>query len=50
MANNQSPPSVGDFPFGTTYQAFVINQVTRGRELCEVVTIIAKGEGIFLIY
>ena len=32
-----------DFPFGTTYQASIINQVTRGREFSEVVTIIAKG-------
>ena len=37
----------GDFPFGTTYQASIINQITRSRVLSEVVTIIAKGEGIF---
>ena len=36
----------GGFCFGTTYQASIINQVTRGREFSEVVTIIAKGEGI----
>ena len=38
----------GDFPFGTTYQASIINQITRHREFSEVVTIIAKGEGIFI--
>ena len=38
----------GDFPFGSTYQAFIFNQITKGREFSEVVTIIAKGEGIFV--
>ena len=38
----------GDFPFGTTYQAFIVNQVTKGREFSEVITINAKGEGIFV--
>ena len=37
----------GDFPFGATSQASIANQVTIGRELSEVVTINAKGEGIF---
>ena len=40
----------GDFPFGTAYQAFIINQVTGGKGLSEVITIIAKGEGIFIIH
>ena len=38
----------GDFPFGTTYQAFIINQVTKCMELSEVITIITEGEGIFV--